>query len=176
MVKDTRIGLVRVILLVEDSIRYYSRYLPLLYTEIMKQTQRIISDEHLVDMKKLLRMRARPKVLMAESYEEAQGIIEEYKDYLLCLITDMRFPVQGKRDEEAGAKLIQFVRRQVPDLAILLQSAEAQAAERARELNASHIHGVAVLPQGSQALLVSGQYAFVVVRGRSVTAQGCLDR
>ena len=139
VVKDTRIGLVRVILLVEDSIRYYSRYLPLLYTEIMKQTQRIISDEHLVDMKKLLRMRARPKVLMAESYEEAQGIIEEYKDYLLCLITDLRFPVQGKRDEEAGAKLIEFVRRQVPDLAILLQSAEPQAAERARELNASHI-------------------------------------
>ncbi|MBN2553922.1 MAG: hypothetical protein JXB06_14180 [Spirochaetales bacterium] len=140
VVKDTRIGLVRVILLVEDSIRYYSRYLPLLYTEIMKQTQRIISDEQLVDMKKLLRMRARPKVLMAESFEEAQGIIEEYEDYLLCLITDMRFPVQGKRDEEAGAKLIEFVRRQVPDLAILLQSAEAQAAEKARELNASYIN------------------------------------
>jgi CheY-like chemotaxis protein len=138
-IKDTKIGLVRVILLVEDSIRYYSRYLPLLYAEIMKQTQRIISDEHLVEVKKLLRMRARPKVLMAESYEEAQEIIEEYKDYLLCLITDMKFPVQGKRDERAGAKLIEYVRRRVPDLAILLQSADPQAADQARELNASHI-------------------------------------
>ncbi len=138
-VKDTKIGLVRVILLVEDSIRYYSRYLPLLYTEIMKQTQRIITDEHLVEVKKLLRMRARPKVLMAESYEEAQSIIQEYKDYLLCLITDMKFPVQGKRDDQAGVKLIEYVRRQVPDLATLLQSAEAQAAVTARELNARFI-------------------------------------
>jgi CheY-like chemotaxis protein len=138
-VKDTKIGLVRVILLVEDSIRYYSRYLPLLYTEIMKQTQRIITDEHLVEVKKLLRMRARPKVLMAESYEEAQSIIQKYKDYLLCLITDMKFPVQGKRDDQAGAKLIEYGRRQVPDLAILLQSAEAPAVEKARELNARYI-------------------------------------
>lgn len=138
-VKDTKIGLVRVILLVEDSIRYYSRYLPLLYTEIMKQTQRIISDEHLVDMKKLLRMRARPKVLMAESYEEAQGIIEKYKDYLLCLITDMKFSVEGRRDDQAGMKLINYVRDRVPDLAILLQSSDPINAGKAKELNASYI-------------------------------------
>ena len=138
-VKDTKIGLVRVILLVEDSIRYYSRYLPLLYTEIMKQTQRIISDEHLVDMKKLLRMRARPKVLMAESYEEAQGIIEKYKDYILCLITDMKFPVEGRREDQAGMKLINYVRDQVPDLATLLQSSDPINAGKARELNASYI-------------------------------------
>ena len=138
-VKDTKIGLVRVILLVEDSIRYYSRYLPLLYTEIMKQTQRIISDEHLVEMKKLLRMRARPKVLMAESYEEAQGIIEKYKDYLLCLITDMKFPVEGRRDEKAGIKLINHVRDRIPDLAILLQSSDPVNAGKAKQLNASFI-------------------------------------
>jgi len=138
-VKDTKIGLVRVILLVEDSIRYYSRYLPLLYTEIMKQTQRIISDEHLVDMKKLLRMRARPKVLMAESYEEAQGIIEKYKDYILCLITDMKFPVEGRREEQAGMKLINYVRDRIPDLAILLQSSDPINADKARQLNASYI-------------------------------------
>jgi CheY-like chemotaxis protein len=139
-VKDTKIGLVRVILLVEDSIRYYSRYLPLLYTEIMKQTQRIITDEHLVEVKKLLRMRARPKVLMAETFEEAQAVIEEYKDYMLCLITDMKFPIQGKRDDQAGVMLVEYVRRQVPDLAILLQSAEAEAADTARELDASYIN------------------------------------
>jgi CheY-like chemotaxis protein len=138
-VKDAKIGLVRVILLVEDSIRYYSRYLPLLYTEIMKQTQRIISDEHLVDMKKLLRMRARPKVLMAESYEEAQAIIEKYKDYLLCLITDMKFPVEGRRADQAGMKVINYVRDRVPDLAILLQSSDPNNADKAKQLNASYI-------------------------------------
>ncbi len=138
-VKDTKIGLVRVILLVEDSIRYYSRYLPLLYTEIMKQTQRIISDEQLGDMKKLLRMRARPKVLMADSYEEAQRIIEEYQDYLLCLISDMKFSKRGRRDEQAGIELIDYVRSRVPDLPILLQSADPANAGRARELNASYM-------------------------------------
>jgi len=137
--KDTKIGLVRVILLVEDSIRDYSRYLPLLYTEIMKQTQRIITDEHLVEVKKLLRMRARPKVLMAESFEEAQAIIEKYRDCLLCLITDMKFPLGGRRDEEAGARLIDYVRGRVPDLAILLQSADPQTAELAQNLKTSYI-------------------------------------
>ena len=137
--KDTKIGSVRVILVVEDSIRYYSRYLPILYSEIMKQTQRIISDEHLNEIKKLLRMRARPKVLMAESFEEAVQIIEQYRDYLLCLITDMRFPKAGTRREQAGSELIRYTRERLPDLPILVQSAEAQNADRARELGASFL-------------------------------------
>jgi CheY-like chemotaxis protein len=69
--RDTRIGLVRVILLVEDSVRYVSRYLPLLYTEIMKQTQRLIVQENLDEMRKLLRLRARPKVVIVSNYEDA---------------------------------------------------------------------------------------------------------
>jgi hypothetical protein len=100
----------------------------------MRQTQRIITDEHLVEVKKLLRMRARPKVLMAETFEEAREIIENYKDYMLCLITDMRFPVEGRRDEQAGARLIEYARGEIPDLAILLQSAEKEAVETARAL------------------------------------------
>jgi CheY-like chemotaxis protein len=99
VIKDTKIGLVRVILLIEDSIQYYSSYLPTLYTEIMKQSQRIIADEHLDEMKKLLRMRTRPKVLMAENYEEAIEIIDEYSDYLLCLISDISFPKGGAKRE-----------------------------------------------------------------------------
>jgi CheY-like chemotaxis protein len=139
VVKDTRIGLVRVILLVEDSIRYYSRYLPILYAEIMRQTQRIIADEHLNEAKKLLRMRARPKVLMAESYEEAVAVIDRYRDCLLALISDVRFPREGTRDEEAGVRLIAHLREKVPDLPILLQSAEAGNAELARALGASFL-------------------------------------
>ncbi len=140
VVKDSKIGLVRVILLVEDSIRYFSRYLPLLYTEIMKQTQRIISDEHIVDMKKLLRMRARPKVLMAESFEQAQEIIEEYKDYLLCLISDVKFPREGKRNDDSGTLLIEYVRERIPGLPILLQSSDPQNTELAQKLNTSFIN------------------------------------
>ncbi len=139
VVRDTKIGLVRVILLVEDSSRYISSYLPTLYIEIMKQTQRIIADEHLDEMRKLLRMRARPKVLMAESFEEAVEIFEEYKDYLLCLICDVKFPKSGRRDEEAGLKLIRYIKGQFPDLPTLLQSAEPENRAKAESLGCSFI-------------------------------------
>lgn len=135
VVKDSKIGHVRVILLVEDSIRYYSRYLPTLYSEIMQQTQRIIADEHLVEIKKLLRMRARPKVLMASSYEEAISIFEEYKDNLLCIISDVKFPKGGVKDEQAGLKLISYVRSQGKDIPTLLQSFDPANQARAYEHN-----------------------------------------
>jgi CheY-like chemotaxis protein len=139
VLKDTSIGLVRVILMVEDSIRYYSRYLPLLYSEIMKQTQRIIADEHLNEAKKLLRMRARPKLLMAESYEEAVQIVERYKDYLLCMISDIKFPRNQVRDEQAGVALVRHVRRRLPDLPILIQSAELENEATAKSMKARFI-------------------------------------
>ncbi len=137
---DTRIGLVRVILLVEDSIRYYSRYLPILHVEIMKQTQRLIADEHLDEMKKLLRMRTRPKVLMAENYEEAIEIFDKYKDYLLCVISDVRFSMDRELDEEAGVKLIRHIKSELGALPILLQSSEPENAGKASELNASFLN------------------------------------
>jgi CheY-like chemotaxis protein len=137
---DTLVGHVRVILLVEDSIRYYSRYLPILYTEIMKQTQRIIADEHLYGIKKLLRMRARPKVLMAASYEEAVAVIEEYRDYLLCVMSDVIFPKAGGRDEEAGLRLIAYLQSQIKDLPILLQSSDPGIERRAHEVHAGFLN------------------------------------
>ena len=133
-VKDTKIGLVRVILMVEDSIQDYSGYLPILYTEIMKQTQRIIADEHLDEMKKLLRMRARPKLLMAESYEQAVEIIDTYQDYLLCVISDIKFPKNGERNEKAGLELIDYVRTKTKHLPILLQSADPENESRAAQI------------------------------------------
>jgi CheY-like chemotaxis protein len=133
--RDSKIGLVRVILLVEDSIRYYSRYLPILHVEIMKQTQRLIADEQLDEMKKLLRMRTRPKVLMAENYEEAVEIFQEYKDNLLCVISDVKFSKNGKLDEQAGFKLIKYFKREVESLPILLQSSDPGNAEKASALD-----------------------------------------
>ena len=82
---DSRVGLVRIILLVENSIRYYSRYLPILYTEIIEQTQRLITLDNLDGVKKILRMRARPKVLLAVNYEEAVELYEKFKQTMLCV-------------------------------------------------------------------------------------------
>jgi CheY-like chemotaxis protein len=139
VIKDTKIGLVRVILLIEDSIRYYSSYLPTLYTEIMKQTQRIIADEHLDEMKKLLRMRTRPKVLMAENYEEAIEIIDEYNDCLLCLITDISFPREGTKDQQAGVRLIEYCRQIVGEIPILIQTSDPDNEATAKSLDTSYL-------------------------------------
>ena len=139
VVSDTTIGLVRVILLVEDSIRYYSRYLPILHVEIMKQTQQLIAEEHLNEMKKLLRMRTRPKVLMAENYEDAMAVFNAYKDYLLCVISDVGFSRDQGHDEQAGVKLIRYFRSQIESLPILLQSSDSGNARIAAELGASFL-------------------------------------
>ncbi len=140
VVNDTKIGLVRVILLVEDSIHYYSRYLPVLNTEIMKQTQKLIADENLDEMKKLLRMRTRPKVLLAGSYEEAVGIFEHYRDYLLCVISDVKFPRGGTADEHAGIDLIRKFREEMDSLPVLMQSSNPENASVAESLGASFLN------------------------------------
>ena len=140
VVIDTEVGLVRVILLVENSIRYYSRYLPVLYNEIIKQTQRLITLDGLDGMKKILRMRARPKVLMAVNYEEAVEIFEKYKEYLLCVISDARFPYEGKIDEDAGVKLLERVKKEDSDIPFLLQSSEGDFEEVALKLEVSFIN------------------------------------
>jgi CheY-like chemotaxis protein len=179
--KDTRIGLVRVILLVEDSTRYYSRYLPILYSEIMRQTQRLISDEGLNDSKKLLRMRARPKVLMAENYEQAVELIDRYRECLLALISDVSFPQAGARDGEAGSHLIGYVRERVPGLPILLQSAEPSNAELAARLGASFLDkGSANLARELTEFVFNylgfGDFVFRDASGRPIARAQTLER
>ncbi|MBN1550573.1 hypothetical protein JW979_03850 [bacterium] len=137
---DTKIGLVRIILLVEDSIRYYSRYLPILYVQIIKQTQQLISEESPYEQKKLLRMRARPKVLMARTYEEAVALIDKYKDYLLCVISDVKYLKANVMDDFAGFKLIEFIRKQHIDLPSVIQSSDVANKARTRQLNATFIN------------------------------------
>jgi CheY-like chemotaxis protein len=140
VMKDTELGLVRVILLVENSIRYYSRYLPILYNEIMIQTQRLIEEEHSDDMKKMFRMNARPKVLMAVNYEEAVGIFEKYKDYIICVISDVKFPMDDKSDEHAGIELIRYVKQQYPDLPTVLQSSDPENKKLALKYNSHFLN------------------------------------
>jgi len=136
---DTRIGLVRVILLVEDSVPFYSIFLPLLYEEIVKQTQLLISEE-LNDINKRLRMRARPKVILAHNYEEAFEIYNRYQEYILAVISDISFNRRGRLDPEAGIKLIARVKENEYDVPTILLSSEVQNAEKARALNSTFIH------------------------------------
>ncbi len=136
---DTRVGLVRVILLVEDSPQYYSRYLPLLYGIVMDQTRRIIDDVSTDELYKVLRLRARSKILLASSYEEAMDIINDYKDYMLCLITDVKFERAGKEDDEAGFRLVSYVKENISDLPTIIQSSDQDNAARAYELRATYI-------------------------------------
>jgi hypothetical protein len=136
---DTKVGLVRIILLVEDSPVYYSRYLPMLYNIVMEQTKRIIEDVSTDELYKVLRLRARPKILIASNYEEALQVFDRYSDYLLCLITDMRFDKEGVLDDLAGSKLVDYVRTKVKDLPIIIQSSEKENAQKAYDLRASFI-------------------------------------
>jgi len=136
---DTKEGFVRVILLVEDSIKFYSIYLPQLYTEIFLQSKRLIEEE-LNDRRKFYRMRVRPKVLLAKNYEEALEICEKYKEYLLCVISDVRYEKNGVLDELAGVSLIDKLYREKWDVAILLQSSCKNHKKYADKYNAQFIH------------------------------------
>jgi hypothetical protein len=137
---DTEVGMVRVILLVEDSPKYYSRYLPILYQIVLEQTKRIIDDVSTDELYRILRLRARPKILLASSYEEAVGIIDHYKEYLLCMITDVKFLREGKADETAGFNLVKYARGNVPDLPIVIQSSEEENSKLAYDLKCTFIN------------------------------------
>jgi hypothetical protein len=136
---DTRTGLVRVVLLVEDSVRYYSRYLPVLYSVVMRQIQALIEEEQLVETYKVLRMRGRPKVLLATSYEEAIELYERYEPYILTVISDMRYSHAGVEDPRAGLQLLAHVRTRNADLPVLIQSNDPDARKEANALGAGFI-------------------------------------
>jgi hypothetical protein len=119
---DTRTGLVRVILLIEDSVRYYSRYLPLLYQVIQRQTQALIEEEPGIETHKLQSSRARPKVLLASNYEAAEALFKRYEPYILTVITDLRFPRHGAIDDNAGFDFLRMAKSRLPDLPVMIQS------------------------------------------------------
>ena len=137
---DTALGLVRVILLVEDDPKFYSRYLHLLYNIVLEQTKRIIDDVSTDELYKVLKLRVRPKILLASNYEEAIRIYEMYQDYMLCLISDVKFEKEGKLDENAGFDLVKYVKEQSPELPVIIQSLDQANADEAYELKATFIN------------------------------------
>ena len=118
-------GGVQMILLVEDSIRFYSSILPNLYNYILAQSKRF-STEALNRHAASLRMRGRPKVVLARNYEEAMALYERYSDNVLGVISDVRFPIYGVKDSEAGLKLMREIRKTDPYLPLILESSESE--------------------------------------------------
>ncbi len=127
---DSEAMSVPIVLVVEDNIRYYSAFLPVLYTELWSQTQRLV-DEGINLQHKLLRMRARPKILLCSSYEEAEEQTLRYRDHLLGAILDVEFPRGGVVQPDTGFELARSIRRVVPDVPIVLQSSRPEYMTRA---------------------------------------------
>jgi CheY-like chemotaxis protein len=169
---DTATAGVPVILVVEDNVRYYSSFLPTIYTELIGQSQRLISEG--VNLShKLVRMRARPKILLATTFEEAWEVFTRYQPYILGLISDVEFPRDGIPSREAGFDLARMARAAVPDLPILLQSSRSEFAAGAEAV------GAAFLQKYSDTLLTDlrrfmveqfslGDFVFKMPDGRAV--------
>lgn len=136
---DTRRAMVRVIVLVEDSPVYFSSFLPILYKEIVTQTQGVM-EESLNEEHRFFRMRARPKILLAESFEEGEALCRQFRPYLLSVLSDVRFPQGGRPDPDAGFTLLQRIKSEIHDIPLLLMSSEEGNRERSREIPATFLN------------------------------------
>ena len=135
---DVKEAGVQMILLVEDSIRFYSSILPNLYNYILQQSKNF-ATEALNPHAATLRMRGRPKVVLARTYEEAMRIYNKYKDNCLGVISDVRFPRNGQRDPEAGFRLLEDIRKEDEYVPLIMESSESANKERAEK---EHFHFV----------------------------------
>jgi CheY-like chemotaxis protein len=143
---DTRAIGVPVLLVVEDNIRYYSSFLPVIYTELIKQSRRVI-QEGINVAHKLVRMQARPRILLSSNFEDAAGLVQEYRNYLFGLVSDVEFPWEGKLSPEAGFELARLVKSLVPDVPVVLQTSRTEFRPRA------HAAGYSFLRKRSPTLL-----------------------
>jgi len=132
---DAEVG-VQAVLLVEDNIKFYSSYLPIIYSELLKQTQ-IVMAEELNPAKKALRLKARPKILLTRNYDEAWEIYSKYKANLLGVISDIEYPIGKTCVEDAGLRLTKKIKEENPDMPVLLQSSNTKFAARSGELGAT---------------------------------------
>ena len=136
--RDIKAG-VQVILLVEDSIRYYSGYLTNMYKILLVQSKKFMK-EGLNEHQQMRRMRGRPKIMMAKNYEEATEIYNKYKNNLLGIISDTKFPRHGKTDPDAGIRFLSKIKKDNRFLPLILQSSDIDNKKRAKELKVGFIH------------------------------------
>lgn len=130
---------VKAILLVEDSIRFYSRYLPLIYKILLKQTESFI-HESLNEHRKIMSKRSRPKVLLATTYELGIRLFQKYKENLLGVISDVTYLRNGVKDKQAGFQFLRFVRKYDRYFPVLIESSDAKNEDKALELKAKFLH------------------------------------
>lgn len=170
---------VPVVLLVEDEVRSYSALISEIYIALITQSRRVISEGYNL-AHKLVRMRARPKILLATQYEQAVEIVERYRHVLFGVVSDVEFPRARHLDPAAGFELAHLVRRSIPDIPVVLQSSDAGFQARA------HAEGFAFLRKSSETLLADlrhlltqefafGDFIFRLKNGAEVGRASGLD-
>ena len=177
--RDVRKGNVRAILFIEDTPRYYSSILPVIYKETLFHTKQLM-DKSLNDTQRLLLMRGRPKILLAKSYEAAEKYFKQYKNNILGIISDIRFPKDGKLHHNAGILFAKYVHSIEDTMPILLQSSEKEALALARTITPN------VLNKKSSTLfsdlrefiidnLGFGDFVFKTQNGKEISRAGNID-
>ncbi len=173
---DILVGGVQAIIVVEDEVPFYSGLLPQIYHEVTTQTTRLMADGINLSHR-LLRIRARPKILLAQCEEEAWQFYEKYSENVLGIISDVGFPCEGKIDPEAGLRLVRKVRAIDPHLPILLQSVETRFEEDARQLDVAFFHKKSPhLLEGIRQFILDnfgfGDFVFTLPDGEEVARVG----
>jgi hypothetical protein len=168
---DTEHGMVKILLVIEDSPIDYSVFLPILYTEIMKQTEALIA-EGLNEQEKWFRKKARPKILLAETFEEARGLYEKHKEHLLGIITDVAYSRNGRGEDTAGFQFVEEIVSQ--DTPVLFQSSSVEHEARAARLGQSFVGKPSETPVQAirdflRERLGFGDFVFTLPDGTEVT-------
>lgn len=150
---------VQMIMLVEDSVRFYSSVLPHIYKCLLKQSFES-STEALNEHEQMLRMRGRPKVMLARDYEEAMELYDRYGSNILGVISDVSFKRMGEKDPEAGLRFAKFLRADNPYLPIIIESSEANNAGAARSINCVFLDKLSKKLPVDLANAISEQFGF----------------
>ena len=139
---DVNTGKVQIILLIENSPLYFSVFLPMLYSEVMKQIYRLIAEDTVNEYHRLLRKRTRPKIILAESTEEALIYFNKYKKNLLGVLSDVAYPktIHGEINKNAGSDFIKLIRDYDAYMPCLMMSSQLQNMKKAQMLNSSFIY------------------------------------
>lgn len=175
---DTKIGNTRVIIVIEDTIQYYSIFLPIIYKELLRQTQKSV-EEGVNYSHKLLKRRGRPKILLAETYEEALDYYESYKENVLGIISDIAFPKNGIKDFSAGHAIASHIHSENEYLPILLQSSDHANIKIAEELGVKFVHKnspdyLRTIRKFFSTSMLFGDFRFIDLKGQTIATANSL--
>jgi CheY-like chemotaxis protein len=169
---------VQAIIVIEDNIRFYSSFLPAIYAELVRHSQ-ALAPEGLNASQRLLRIRARPKILLCHTYEEAWSYFERYEEHILGVISDMEFWHEGRMRSDAGLDFARRIRVRQPDIPVMLQSATADAEPLALSVGATFLQkGSPTLLHRLQAFMIDnfgfGDFVFRLPDGTTVARAATL--